>query len=161
MRSSTSALLGALGAVAGWIAWSLLAPANEPASALAAGAPVAANTLFDPKSPTAQPAPARAPEARAVASAPAATTAMPPRAVALREGQVMAHGLPTAVHASSDDGTSALAAPSVALPAGVRPEDAVVNRAGMVALTRSATAPSTAAVAPDNTPRPPVATHAP
>ena len=73
----------------------------------------------------------------------------------------MEHGMPVATHAlAEDDATAALPLPTVALPAGVLAADAVVNRAGMVTLTRSGDgqAPADASTA---APRPATLTRAP
>lgn len=159
MRAATSAVLGALAAVAGWAAWSMLAQ-PQAAPAAPASPAVAANTRFAPDRPSPPAASPQAPEARVGGPAAAATTAAPVRAVALREGQVLEHGLPTALHAGSADGPYAPVSPAVALPPGARPEDAVVDPAGLVALTRSATPPAGDAAAPA-TARPALASHAP
>ena len=158
MRSSTSALLGALAAVAGWMAWSMLAPATPAASGLRADVDVAAAVPA--------PAPARLREAPAAAVARAITPspsapAVAPRPPTLRDGLVMEHGLPTAVHAAAADGMAAPALAATPLPAGVRAEDAVVNHAGMVALSRSADTPAPSDAPAVHAARPATATRAP
>ncbi|MBW8756393.1 MAG: hypothetical protein JF586_02165 [Burkholderiales bacterium] len=161
MRAAPSALLGALAAVAGWAALSLLAqrqPALAP-EALAA-VPVAPNTLFAADRANPPAASPRAPEVRVDGLPAAATTATPARAVVPGQGQVLVHGMPTALHAGSADGPSAPARPAVALPSGAPPEDAVVNPAGLVALTRSATPPAGDAAAPAPA-RPPLVSRTP
>ena len=157
MRAATSALLGALATVGAWAAWSLLAPADSPAVASAADASVAAHTLFAPTPAVST----RPPEARVdAASRAASAVAVPARTPSLRDGQVMENGLPTALHAASDDGRASMPPPAVALPAGVRPADAVVNQAGMVALTQSPAAPADRPGV-DAPPRPALSTRAP
>lgn len=157
-RVVTSAALGALAVVVGWATWSMLEPRQE-----AAALPTAREDVAQVASP-ATPVPARAPVEQAAQSVAAAASRVPSAPartpVALRDGLVMEHGMPTAVHALADDGSQAAASPAVTLPAGVRTQDAVVNRAGMVTLTHSGVEPSTA-TPPDNAPRPPVSTHAP
>ena len=65
--------------------------------------------------------------------------------------------MPTAVHALVDDGAAATMPPVVALPAGARAEDATVNPAGMLVMTRSVAAPATQADATTDPARPSVA----
>lgn len=157
LRATTCAVLGALAVVVGWAAWSMLGPQSPPAPLLATPAAVAQAAA--PPAPVPRPVEqAPHPEVAAARAAPA----VPPRPAApLRDGLVMAHGMPTAVHALPDDGTPAIPPPVAPLPAGVRTEDATVNRAGMVALTRSASAPADGAPSPDGAPRPAIVTHAP
>ena len=156
-RVITSAALGALAVVAGWVAWSMGAPQPEPVALAPAHEDVAQAAAPAPAAPV----PVEQAPRPVVVVARAAASA-PPRAPApLRDGLVMEHGMPTAVHALADDGSQAATPPAVALPAGVRTEDTAVNRAGMVTVTHSGVGPSTGAQPPDNTPRPPVATHAP
>jgi len=155
MRSSTSAVLGALAAVAGWVAWSMLGDSTSAASAVPAATELA----------VVAPAPApRDPPSVAVArvvSPPASAAAVAPRAPTLRDGLVMEHGLPTAVHVAAGDGTQGHAPPAMALPTGAHAEDTVVNPAGMVALTRSAEAPAAADASAADAVRPATATRAP
>jgi hypothetical protein len=148
MRPALSATLGGLAVVAGWAAWAMLAPADPPQAVAAADPAVATNTAV---TPAASPQEHRAPAALVAASA--STPAPAPRpAPALRAGQVMEHGMPTALQSLGDGGAPSAAPPAVALPPGARTEDAVVNPAGMVTLTRSATATGSDAATPP--PRP-------
>ena len=70
--------------------------------------------------------------------------------------------MPVANHAlAGDDGPAAQPPPTVALPAGVRTEDAVVNRAGMVTLMRSGDASATGDAASTTPTRAATVTRAP
>lgn len=158
MRTGTSAALGALAAVAGWVTWSMLGTDASPAPALPAGAETAA-IVPAPAAPTVRDAPSMA--VAHSAPPPASVPATPARPPTLRDGLVMEHGLATAVHAGAGDGAQAPVPPAIALPAGSRAEDAVVNGAGMVALTRSADAPSTTDAAAATAARPATAIRAP
>ena len=131
-RNATGALVGALAAVGAWVAWSSRAP-EAPTGALGLAA-----------APTAMPTEGRPPVRPDVVAASPRAASVPLPVVAparlaapvLRDGQVMEHGLPTAIRAPTTDEPPA-AAPEVALPPGVHAEDAAVNAAGMVALARS------------------------
>jgi hypothetical protein len=142
-RSVTSAALGALAVVLGWAAWSMFGPGDAPEPAMPADARVAQTAP-----PAAAPAPATAPRAVVQASAAADATPHPappasPRPPALRPGLVLVHDLPVAERAlPGGDATAPLPLTAVALPPGVQPGDAVINRAGMVALTHSGAAPA-------------------
>lgn len=153
-RVVTSAVLGALAVVLGWAAWSTLGPREPSESALRTETSVAQ------AAPTAAPRPVVQPSSPGEA-APRPAPVAPARPEPLREGLVMEHGMPVATHAlAEDDATAALPLPTVALPAGVLAADAVVNRAGMVTLTRSGDgqAPADASTA---APRPATLTRAP
>jgi hypothetical protein len=138
-RFVTSAVLGALAAVVGWAAWSALGPHESSESALPAEASVAQVAL---PAPVAATAPQRLVEP--AGAAPQLAPPPSPPSPRLRDGFVMEHGMPVANHAlAGDDGAAELPPPTVALPAGVQAEDAVVNRAGMVTLMRSGDASAT------------------
>ena len=156
-RLVTSTALGALAVVVGWVAWSMLAPQQEPPALPPVQEQVAQAV---PPVPT-PPAPVEQAPRPAAAVARAAPSAPVRARLPLRDGLVMQHGMPTAVHALADDGSQAATPPAVALPAGVRTEDAVVNRAGTVALNRSADMPADVDASTANAPRQPAATHAP
>ena len=161
-RFVTSAVLGALAAVVGWAAWSALGPRESSQSALPAQTSVAQAALPSPVAPTAPPRlvePLVKPDGAAPQPAPAAPPLPSPR---LRDGLVMEHGMPVANHAlADDDGAAALPPPTVALPAGVQAEDVVVNRAGMVTLTRSGDASATGDAASTTPTRAATVTRAP
>ena len=158
-RFVTGAVLGALAAVVGWAAWSALGPHESSESAPPAETSVAQVALPARVAATAPPRlvePAGKPDGIAPPAAP------PPPSPRLRDGLVMEHGMPVANHALvGDDGTATLAPPTVALPAGVQAEDAVVNRAGMVTLTRSADASTTGDAASTTPTRAATVTRAP
>ena len=161
-RFVTSAVLGALAAVVGWAAWSAFGPRESSESALPAETSVVQLALPASVAPTAPPRlvePVVKPDGAAPPLAPAAP---PPPSPRLRDGLVMEHGMPVANHAlTGDDGLAALPPPMVALPAGVRAEDAVVNRAGMVTLTRSGDASATGDAASTTPTRAATVTRAP
>jgi len=153
-RFVTSAGLGALAAVVGWAAWSALGPHESSESALPAETSVAQVALPAPAAATAPP--------RLVEPTGAVPQLAPPPSPRLRDGLVMEHGMPVANHAlAGDDRAAALPPPTVALPAGVQAEDAVVNRAGMVTLMRSGDASATGDAASTTPTRAPTVTRVP
>ncbi len=135
---------GAVLAVLAWAAWSALdsgTPADPAASLVAAGAssdnaPVVATA----PAPIDTPHP-DSPIAPAVAVTPPSAAASQPAPPVLRDGFVMQHGVLTAERSPVDPNSAqqAQTAPAVpvALPEGVRPEDAVVSVAGVVAVVRT------------------------
>ena len=161
-RFVTSAVLGALAAVVGWAAWSALGPRESSESALPADTSVAQLAL---PAPVAAPAPPRLVEP--AGAVPQLAPHPSPPSPRLRDGLVMEHGMPVANHAlAGDDGAAAiappaLAPPTVALPAGVQAEDAVVNRAGMVTLMHSGDASTTGDAASTTPMRAATVTRAP
>ncbi len=161
-RGATSVILGALVAVVAWTAWSTLGLREASESALPVDTAVvdAAPPSTGPPRPTpAAIAPPPLASAIAAPAAPPATAAAPPP---LRDGLVQDHGMPMAVHALAGDGApQALPTSAATLPAGALPDDAVVNGAGMVTLTRSTETHATADATAANAQRPVVATHAP
>jgi hypothetical protein len=143
VRPLTSAALGAAAAVVGWAAWSMFGPGDPPETMAPADA-----TVVQAAAPAALPAPAAMlrPPVQASSTADAAWRPAPPapRPQPLRAGLTLVHGMPVAEHAlAGGDATSVQPPPAVALPAGAQPPDAVVNRAGMVALTHSGGTPAT------------------
>ena len=156
-RFVTSAGLGALAAVVGWAAWSALGPHESSESALPAETSVAQVALPAPAAATAPP--------RLVEPTGAVPQLAPPPSPPsprLRDGLVMEHGMPVANHAlAGDDRAAALPPPTVALPAGVQAEDAVVNRAGMVTLMHSGDASATGDAASTTPTRAPTVTRVP
>ena len=161
-RFVPGAVPGALAAVVGWAAWSALVPGEASESALPAETSVAQVALPAPAPPSA--APRFIDQAiRPSGLAPRSTPAAPPRPAApLQDGLVMEHGMPMAKHAlAGDDGAAALPPSTVALPAGVGAEDAVVNRAGMVTLTRSGDGQAAGEVSAATAPRPTTLARAP
>ena len=160
-RKVTSGALGALATVLAWAAWSALGPHDPSESALPAEASVAQVAPTVPAPPATAPRAAEQAGTRD-AALPQPTPAAPARpAPPLRDGLVMEHGMPTAVHALAADGAQGEPAPVVALPDGARPEDAVVNRAGVVALTRSTEPAAANPTAPLDARRPVTITRAP
>ncbi len=162
-RATTSALFGALVVAVGWTVWSTLGPTAPSESALPLGTPVTEAAA----PPAAVPTPVQRATVQAasldatnvaVTAKPSATPAPP-----LRDGLVMEHGMPTAVRALVADAEVEVAAqpPAAGLPAGVRPQDASVNRAGMVTLKRSADAPAGSDVSTANASRVATLTRAP
>ena len=161
-RAATSALVGALVVVVGWTAWSTLGLHEASESAVPVDTAVVDATPPSAGPPRAPPRQEVSPAAASavVALAPPKPAPAPPPP--LREGLVMEHGMPTAVHALAVDAAAQPAmAAAVDLPADARPQDAEINRAGMVALTRSPDANATANAATANPPRVPAAAHAP
>ena len=162
-RTAIPAILGALAMVVAWTAWSTLGlrEASEPVASVE-------TTLADSAPPSARPprTSIRSAEPLRAASAGVASTAVPAPPAAptpLRDGLVAEHAMPMAVRAPAGTLDASTPAPAAgALPAGVAPDDAVVNRAGMVALGRSADPRATAdAAAPADPPRVAAAAHAP
>jgi len=160
-RAATGALLGALVVAVGWTVWSTLGPTAPSESALPPGMPVAEAAA----PPAALPTPVQRATIQAasvdamdvrVTAKPSATPAPP-----LRDGLVMEHGMPTAVRALAADADVDAQPPAAGLPAGVRPEDASVNRAGMVTLKRSADASAGADASTANASRAVALTRAP
>lgn len=142
-RGPAAAAAGALLAVAAWAGWSALdpaepatpalalAPATLPSTRPATTAPVASNDGVPTPAPVSRAPP---PVARALPVVP--------------DGFVLDHGQLTAVRAPAGRTAAALSVPSVALPAGVAPEDVAVSPAGIVAVTRAGAAPAGANVPP-------------
>ena len=166
-----SGAAGAVLAVLAWAAWSALAPGTpaDPAAPLVAAgtpsdnAPAAATTPAPIDTP-----PPVSPTAPAATVTPPSAAASPPAQAVLRDGFVMRHGVLTAERSPVDPNSArqaqAAAAVPVTLPEGVRPEDAVVSVAGVVAVVRTNAA--AAATPPANdpaiaSPRAAAATHAP
>ena len=161
-RMATSAILGALAVAVGWTVWSTVVPREPSESALPAGTAVAEATLPAVPAAAAPTLPARPRPVDQAGSANVSSAAPRQAAPPLRDGLVMEHGMPTALHALAPDiDVQALPPPAAGLPPGIQPEDAVVNRAGTVALTRSADTPAGGDASTANASRPPVATHAP
>ena len=159
-RAATNAIVGALAVTVAWTIWSTLGPPEPSGSALPAGTAVA--EAAPPVAPTPMPPTVPARPAEQANSSSAASAALVQAAQPLRDGLVMEHGMPTAVHAlAGDTEVQGLPPPAAGLPPGSRPEDAVVNRAGTLALTRSADTPAGVDASTATAPRQPVATHAP
>ena len=160
-RAATNTIVGALAVAVGWTIWSTLGPREPSESAPPAGTAVA-EVAPPPAAPTPAP-PAAPPRPAEQASGPSVVAAAPVQAAPpLRDGLVVEHGMPTAVHAlAGDPDVQALPPPAAGLPPGARPEDAVVNRAGTIALNRSAATPPGIDAATANAARQPAATHAP
>lgn len=181
MSSASTAGLAGLGAlltVLAWAGWGVV-HANDPSDPLAT--PTRAVTPAEVLPATEQ-QPLRATAAettpQGVRDRVGAALVEPARATpatsVLRDGFVMRHGMLTAVRVS---GASIAAQPtavpgSVALPPGVRPEDATISPAGVVTVIRAGGAasqsaagdamPGTAAVDVAANPfRPATATHSP
>lgn len=157
-RAATNTIVGALAVAVAWTIWSTLGP-SEPSES----APPAGTAVAEVAPPPAAPTPAAPPRPAEQASGPSVVAAAPVQAAPpLRDGLVMEHGMPTAVHAlAGDPDVQALPPPAAGLPPGARPEDAVVNRAGTIALNRSAATPPGVDATTANAARQPAATHAP
>jgi hypothetical protein len=161
-RAATGAIFGALAVVVAWTAWSTL----DLRAASETGRPVDTDVAdAAPPSAGAQqatPMPAEQAHVASAVAAPAASLALPPAPPPLRDGLVVEHGMPMAVHALAGDADpQAPPPPTAALPPGAQAEDAIVNRAGMVTLTRSAATPIGADTSQADVPRLPAATHVP
>lgn len=157
----TAAGLGALLAVLAWAGWSALGmddsmtaphslasvapPSDSPSPTVPAASRDVVPAIPAPVAPTAdRPAVLPRPDPRALPVAP--------------DGFAMAHGRLTAVRAPSVATVAPIAPMVVTLPAGVRPEDAVVSPTGMVAVMHAGAAPVDAAPEP---PRLAAVTHSP
>jgi hypothetical protein len=157
--SVLAALLGAALAVLAWAGWSALEPRESPTSSGAMATATAATVPVSPVPTARVDAPAAVVSPGLVAVRPVAPLAPQSRALpVVPDGFALEHGQLTSVRAPAGTTAVAIVPPAVTLPAGVRPEDAVVSPTGIVSVTRAATVSAGAAPTP---PRPVAATHSP